>query len=74
MAQALPPGLKELLNELEEYAPVVRRRCSRRGGLCKRGRCRACLPTLSAVQTQVPDEVTQHALRQSGYDCKDVRT
>ena len=24
MATSLPPGLKELLNELEEYAPAVR--------------------------------------------------
>lgn len=44
MAQSLPTGLKELLDEVEDYAPAV------------------------------PDEVTQHALRQSGYDCKDVRT
>ncbi|KAL4448144.1 hypothetical protein ABPG75_005363 [Micractinium tetrahymenae] len=44
MAQTLPAGLKELLDELEDYAPAV------------------------------PDELTQHALRQSGYDCKDVRT
>ncbi|PSC70841.1 Transcription initiation factor TFIID subunit 10 [Micractinium conductrix] len=44
MAQTLPAGLKELLDELEDYAPVV------------------------------PDEVTHHALRQSGYDCKDART
>ncbi|EFN56271.1 hypothetical protein CHLNCDRAFT_145129 [Chlorella variabilis] len=42
--QQLPAGLKELLAELEDYAPTV------------------------------PDQVTQHALRQSGYDCKDVRT
>ncbi|KAL4853032.1 Transcription initiation factor TFIID subunit 10 [Chlorella vulgaris] len=41
---SLPPGLKELLNDLESYAPAV------------------------------PDEITQYAMRQSGYDCKDVRT
>lgn len=32
-----------------------------------------CLP-LWLFSPQVPDEVAQHLLRQSGYDCKDVRT
>jgi hypothetical protein len=31
--------------------------------------CVGCLLPL-----QVPDEVTQHSLRQSGYECNDVRT
>ena len=30
--------------------------------------------TPTTALLQVPDEVTQHALRKAGYDCKDVRT
>jgi hypothetical protein len=76
MSQGLPQGLKDLLNSLEKYAPVVSF-CGMLKGSQKRDhsrhwlncRCVGCLLPL-----QVPDEVTQHSLWQSGYECNDVRT
>lgn len=81
MSTSLPPGLKELLNELEEYAPAVRgyeHADTSRRRLCRQLRgvpaSARLLTSLAPVRVQVPDEVTQHALRTSGYECKDPRT
>lgn len=71
--QQLPAGLKELLAELEDYAPTVRRQRAGRPSLTSFWRAGGSVP-LAPCYLQVPDQVTQHALRQSGYDCKDVRT
>lgn len=71
---SLPPGLKELLNELESYAPAVRRTTP---SCCLSEECFLSSytpPNDACLAAQVPDEITQYAMRQSGYDCKDVRT
>lgn len=76
MAQNLPVGLKELLDELDDYAPAVGCCTSSHQATCTlrlqlRSQTRRLLPFAAP---QVPDELTQYALRQSGYDCQDVRT
>lgn len=68
----LPPGLQQLLNSLPDYETTVRCRIGWHRPLPHHCACPPTSPPF--LIAQIPDEVTQHALRKSGYDCKDVRT
>lgn len=73
MSQSLlPQGLTELLNDLEDFAPAVS--CCRPMPAPQTLSSDTRTSSLSLVHPQIPDQVTQYVLRQSGDECKDVRT